>query len=52
MAPGPTPTFTIEAPASTRSRTPAAVTTFPATTGTSGPRAARTAETARIMRSW
>ena len=45
MAPGPTPTFTMSAPASIRSATPAAVTTLPATTGTSGlsPRTARSA---------
>ena len=37
IAPGPTPTLTTSAPASTRSRTPSAVTTLPATTGTPGP---------------
>ena len=52
MAPGPTPTLTMEAPASTRSRTPAAETTFPATTGAPCPRAARTAPTTSIIRSW
>src|SRR5580700_2471151 len=36
IAPGPTPTLTMSAPASTRSVTPSAVTTFPATTGTDG----------------
>ena len=46
MAPGPTPTFTMSAPAATRSATPDAVTTFPATTGTDGarPRTARSAD--------
>ena len=34
MAPGPTPTLTTSAPAAARSRTPSAVTTLPATTGT------------------
>ena len=34
IAPGPTPTLTMSAPAETRSATPAAVTTFPAATGT------------------
>src|SRR5215217_2001449 len=33
IAPGPTPTLTTSAPASTRSRTPSAVTTLPATSG-------------------
>ena len=33
MAPGPTPTLTTSAPASTRSRTPSAATTLPATSG-------------------
>ena len=33
IAPGPTPTLTMSAPASTRSRTPSAETTLPATTG-------------------
>ena len=36
IAPGPTPTLTMSAPASTRSWTPSAETTLPATTGTSG----------------
>ena len=36
MAPGPTPTLTMSAPASTRSCTPSAATTLPATTGTFG----------------
>ena len=36
IAPGPTPTLMTSAPASTRSRTPSAVTTLPATTGTVG----------------
>src|SRR5690606_38511302 len=36
MAPGPTPTLTMSAPASTRSVTPSAVVTLPATTGTGG----------------
>ena len=40
MAPGPTPTLTMSAPASTRSRVPSAVTTLPATTGTCGSSAA------------
>ena len=47
MAPGPTPTFTTSAPASIRSRVPAAVTTFPATTG-ADPATDRTARTASI----
>src|ERR1700689_1186990 len=37
IAPGPTPTLTMSAPAATRSATPDAVTTLPATTGTTGP---------------
>jgi hypothetical protein len=46
MAPGPTPTLTMSAPAETRSSTPDAVTTLPATTGTDGdsPRTARSAD--------
>ena len=36
IAPGPTPTLTMSAPASTRSRVPSAVTTLPATIGTRG----------------
>src|ERR1039458_5589887 len=51
IAPGPTPTFTMSAPAATRSATPAAVTTFPAATGTSG-LTPRTARSALIMFSW
>src|SRR5439155_20341398 len=37
IAPGPTPTLTMSAPAAARSRTPSAVTTLPATTGTADP---------------
>ncbi len=37
IAPGPTPTLTMSAPAPTRSVTPSAVTTLPAATGTAGP---------------
>src|SRR6201999_3491825 len=37
IAPGPTPTLMMSAPASTRSATPAGATTLPATTGTFGP---------------
>ena len=51
MAPGPTPTFTMSAPAATRSATPDAVTTFPATTGTDGARP-RTARSADSIFSW
>lgn len=51
IAPGPTPTLTTSAPASTRSRTPSAVTTFPATTGTCGD-TERTARSAAIIFSW
>ena len=51
MAPGPTPTLMMEAPARTRSPTPAAVTTLPAHTGVRGT-ASRTAATASTMRSW
>src|SRR6202453_3345785 len=51
IAPGPTPTLTMSAPADTRSATPAAVTTLPATTGTAGSRA-RTACSAQIIFSW
>jgi hypothetical protein len=51
IAPGPTPTFTMFAPAATRSATPVAVTTLPATTGTEGARA-RTACSAQIIFSW
>ena len=40
MAPGPTPTLTMSAPASTRSRVPSAVTTLPATIGIRRPVAA------------
>ena len=36
IAPGPTPTLIMSAPALTRSRTPSAVTTLPATNGTLG----------------
>jgi hypothetical protein len=51
IAPGPTPTLTIEAPALTRSRTPSADTTFPATTGTVGASPA-TVSSASSMRCW
>ena len=51
MAPGPTPTLMMSAPAATRSRTPSAVTTLPATTGTPGS-SARTRSRARIIESW
>ena len=48
IAPGPTPTFTMSAPAPTMSRTPSAVTTLPAATGTGGP-VSRTARSALII---
>ena len=48
IAPGPTPTFTMSAPAATRSRTPSPETTLPATTGTPGS-SARTAASASSM---
>ena len=51
IAPGPTPTLTMSAPADTRSATPAAVTTLPATTGTAG-FSPRTACSAQIIFSW
>ncbi len=51
IAPGPTPTLTMSAPASIRSRVPSAVTTLPATTGTAGSRP-RTAASALIILSW
>ena len=51
IAPGPTPTFTMSAPASTRSATLAAVTTFPAAIGTPG-LTPRTARSALIILSW
>ena len=51
MAPGPTPTLTMSAPASTRSATPAAVTTLPAATGTDG-ESSRTERSAWIILSW
>ena len=51
MAPGPTPTFTMSAPASIRSLTPSVVTTLPATIGTEGP-ASRTARSAVSIFSW
>ena len=51
IAPGPTPTLTTSAPADTRSSTPAAVTTLPATTGTEG-ESPRTACSAPIIFSW
>ena len=51
IAPGPTPTLTMSAPASTRSSTPAAVTTLPATTGAEG-ESPRTASSALIIFSW
>ena len=44
MAPGPTPTLTMSAPASTRARVPSAETTLPATTGTVGSERADGAE--------
>ncbi len=50
IAPGPTPTFTMSAPAAIRSRTPSAETTLPATTGTDGD-SERTAARASNMRS-
>ena len=51
MAPGPTPTFTMSAPASTRSRTPPADTTLPAHSGT-GRSSAFTRRMASIILSW
>ncbi len=51
IAPGPTPTLTMSAPASIRSAVPSAVTTLPATTGTSG-ETDRTACRAQIILSW
>jgi hypothetical protein len=51
IAPGPTPTLTMSAPAATRSATPPAVTTFPATIGTDGA-SARTARSAAAIFSW
>ena len=51
IAPGPTPTLTMSAPASIRSAVPAAVTTLPATTGTDGD-TERTACRAQIIFSW
>ena len=51
IAPGPTPTLMMSAPASIRSRTPSAATTLPATIGTCGSRP-RTAWTAAIIDSW
>ena len=51
MAPGPTPTLTTSAPAATRSRTPSAVTTLPATTGTCGS-SERTAFSASSILAW
>ena len=50
IAPGPMPTLTMSAPAATRSLTPSAVTTLPATTGTPGA-SARTADSAVSIRS-
>src|SRR6476469_9416330 len=51
MAPGPTPTLMMSAPASMRSRTPSAATMLPATIGTCGSRP-RTALIAAIIDSW
>ncbi len=51
IAPGPTPTLTMSAPASTSCRVPSAVTTLPATIGTV-PDMARTDSIACSMRSW
>ncbi len=51
IAPGPTPTFTMSAPASTRSVAPSAVTTFPAAIGTSGA-ALRASLSASSIFSW
>ncbi len=51
IAPGPTPTLTMSAPASTRSVTPAAVTTLPATTSAPG-QVSRTRCSAEIIFSW
>ncbi len=51
MAPGPTPTLTMSAPASTSARVPSAETTLPATIGTAG-ESARTARSASSIRSW
>ena len=51
IAPGPTPTFTMSAPARTRSRTPSAVTTLPAASGTGRP-TSRTAASALSILSW
>src|SRR6266498_3793302 len=55
IAPGPTPTLTMSAPASIRSRTPSGVTTFPAAIGTGPPAggpARRIAASAAIIFSW
>ena len=51
IAPGPTPTFTMSAPASISSRVPTAVTTLPATIGVVG-QAARTASTTSSIFAW
>ena len=47
MAPGPTPTLTMSAPASIRARVPSAETTLPATTGTRGSSVRTTARAPR-----
>ena len=51
IAPGPTPTLTMSAPASTSWRVPVAVTTLPATIGVSGatPRTASTVRSVRVL---
>ncbi|CAM5485237.1 hypothetical protein STANM309S_04783 [Streptomyces tanashiensis] len=51
MAPGPTPTLMMSAPASMRSLTPSAATMLPATIGTCGS-SARTVRIALIIDSW
>ena len=52
IAPGPTPTLTMSAPASTRSRTPSAETTLPATTGTARVERRGPPRSASSIRSW
>ena len=52
MAPGPTPTLTMSAPAAIRSRVPSAVTTLPATTGTCGSSERTAPSASSILRWW
>ncbi|SHY74329.1 Uncharacterised protein [Mycobacteroides abscessus subsp. abscessus] len=49
MAPGPTPTLTMSAPARIRSRVPCADTTLPAATGTPNDNSATAASTSSIF---